>query len=104
MIRTELYFGLTRPGGADITDAEFELFLDEVVSPRFPAGHTILAAQGRWREQSGRLRKEASRVLVVLHPADERANRQLEEIRQLYKTRFAQEAVLRVDGIEKVAF
>jgi len=38
MIRTELFFGLSRPSGPDIKEAEFVVFLDEIVTPRFPDG------------------------------------------------------------------
>src|SRR5262245_42688187 len=78
MVRTELYFGMTRPVGADVTDAEFEAFMEEIVAPRFPAGHTVMLAQGRWREETGVSRKEPTRVLVILHPADEASNRMIE--------------------------
>lgn len=102
--RTELYLGLTRPTGADVTEAELKTFLDEVVTPRFPAGFTVVNAEGRWREESGRVRVEPSRVLVIFRQAGAESERKIEEIRTTYKTRFNQEAVLRVDDAEKVSF
>ena len=37
-IRTELYFGLSRPEGSVITDAEWVGFVNASVAPRFAAG------------------------------------------------------------------
>jgi hypothetical protein len=104
MVRTELFCGLTRPGGADITDAEFKSFLDEIVSVRYPIGYTVLSAEGRWREQTGITRVEPTRVILILHEPTPEENLKIEQIRSMYKTRFSQEAVLRVDDIERVRF
>src|SRR5262245_20410541 len=42
--RTELYFGRSIPGGGQVSDNEWEKFLADVVTPRFPDGFTILNA------------------------------------------------------------
>ena len=102
--QTELYLGMTRPGGADVTDAEFQSFLDEVVTPLFPDGYTVMPAEGRWREQSGVVRTESSRVLIILYRATPNEDRKIERIRDTYKSRFNQEAVLRVDDRADVSF
>ena len=40
--KTELYFGLSRPGGAEKVSAEeWRGFLDNFVTPRFPDGLTV---------------------------------------------------------------
>jgi hypothetical protein len=104
MVRTELFCGLSRPGGADISDAEFKSFLDEIVSVRYPAGYTVLSAEGRWREQTGTTRIEPTRVILTLHAPTPEENLKIEQIRAMYKTRFLQEAVLRVDDVERVRF
>jgi len=38
-VRTEVYFGLSAPDGSRINASEFQKFIDEVVTPLFPAGH-----------------------------------------------------------------
>ena len=103
-IRTELYFGMSRKGGADISEAEFQGFVDEVVTPRFPSGLTILDARGQWREDDSTLAKERSKVLVLIYPRSERrsANTKIEEIRAAYKSRFTQQSVLRVDDTKGI--
>lgn len=98
-IRTELFFGLSRKGGPDVREAEFEAFVDEFVTPRFPSGFTVLDARGQWREDNGTITKERSKVLILIYRRNERlpANVKIEEIRSEYKKRFSQQSVLRSD-------
>ncbi|MFC3450006.1 DUF3574 domain-containing protein [Amycolatopsis speibonae] len=103
--RTELYFGTTKPGGGELTDAEFTAFTDKVVTPRFPDGFTELTGRGQWRGSDGKISREKSKVIVVVYPFSDRdANREIEEIRTDYKKAFSQESVLRTDSVEKVSF
>lgn len=97
--RTELYFGRSIPGGGMVTDAEWEKFLAEVVTPRFPDGFTILKATGQYREKDGTIDKEPSEVLLFFYPPGKRtaSRRKIEEIRRAYVKQFKQESVLRLD-------
>lgn len=98
--RTELYFGGNRPDGTVITPVQFELFLDEEVTPAFPDGLTWLPAHGQW--MGG---KESSYLLILLYPQNNRqANREIEEIRTDYKSQFQQQSVLRADSTDRVSF
>lgn len=90
-----LYFGTARPDGA-VSGAEWEAFLREVVTPRFPQGLTVWRAQGQWLEDSGRIVREDTYVLTLVHPDDPATRRSIVEIVEAYKARFRQEAVLRV--------
>lgn len=94
--RSELYLGRNIDGAPGVSDAAFEQFLDDEVTPRFPDGITVLDAQGRWRAGSGAIEREASKVLVVI--TSERdgpaAAASLAAISRAYKARFRQEAVL----------
>lgn len=98
-IRTELYFGLSRKSGGEISETDFQAFIDEFVTPRFPDGLTIFDAQGQWREGDTTIAKERSKVLVLIYLKRDRrsADRKIDEIRSEYKKRFAQSSVLRVD-------
>ena len=46
--RTELFFGLLKPNGTEVNDAEFQQFLDREVTPRFPDGFTVISGQGQF--------------------------------------------------------
>jgi hypothetical protein len=95
LVRDVLYFGRNRPGGGAVTDEEWQTFLDQVLTPRFPAGLTVVAATGQWKGKSGLVEQERSEVVTVFHSADEAASRAVMEVVVEYKRRFRQEAVLR---------
>ena len=90
-----LYFGTAKADG-EVTAGEWQRFLAEEITPRFPEGLTSWAAAGQWRDGSGRLWKEGSYVLSLVHPPSERSETAIREIVAIYKSRFQQEAVLRV--------
>ena len=95
LVRDVLYFGRNRPGGGAVTDEEWQTFLDQVLTPRFPAGLTVVAATGQWKGKSGLVEQERSEVVTVLHSGDEAARRAVMEVVVEYKRRFRQETVLR---------
>ena len=74
LVRDVLYFGRTTPAGAELSDSAWQLFVDEVLTPRFPAGLTIWDAAGQWRGASGRVERERSKVLTLLHAGDSRSD------------------------------
>lgn len=102
--RTELFFGSERPNKPEVGDVEFKQFLDEVVTPRFPDGLTVLKGFGQFRESDGQIVQESSFVLILLYPREalRDSSAKIEEIRAEYKTRFEQESVLRVDDPRSV--
>jgi hypothetical protein len=95
LVRDVLYFGRNTPGGTELSDSAWQGYVDQVVTPRFPAGLTIWDAAGQWRGASGRIERERSKVLILLHAGDSTAERAVAEAVAEYKQRFAQEAVLR---------
>ena len=95
LVRDVVYFGRNRPDGGVVTDDEWRRFLDEVVTPRFPSGLTVLSASGQWRGEKGTVEREQAQVLTLLHSGDEWSRRAVAEVAGEYKRRFAQEAVLR---------
>jgi hypothetical protein len=101
--RTELFFGAAKPQGV-VTEAEFQAFVDEHVTRRFPDGLTVLKGAGQFRDEHRVVRKEAAFVLIVLYPdaTREKSSRKLNEIREIYKDLFQQRSVLRVDDPQSV--
>ena len=97
-VATQLFFGLSRPDGGIVSDAEWRDFLADTVTPRFPAGFTILAGEGQWRAEGGTaIMRESSRILLIVHPAgaDDAA---IAALIDAYKARFRQDSVLRLDS------
>jgi hypothetical protein len=97
--RTELYFGRSKPDGSIITDEAWNKFLNEIVTPRFPDGFTVLDGIGQYRDKAGRIVKEPSKVLILLYPRKSRKTNsaKIDEIRAEYVRLFNQESVLRMD-------
>ena len=102
--RSEVFFGLSRPHGPMITNGEWQTFVNEVVTPKFPSGLTIVDSAGQWRNANGRIEQEPSKMLVLLHPQSPVIDAQIDEIRALYCQRFNQEAVMKVTSAAHVAF
>ena len=103
--RTELFLGLARPGGEPVTIGEIAGFLKEVVTPRFPAGFTVLEGHGQFRDRHGTIVREDARIIVLLYdPEDRAAGARIEAIRAAYAQAFRQESVLRADGTACVWF
>lgn len=90
-----LYFGTQTPSG-QVTPEDWTQFLGEIVTPRFPEGLSAWQASGQWRSASGEVIREPSYVLSLVHPDDVAPSMAVQEIIVFYKTRFRQEAVLRV--------
>jgi hypothetical protein len=98
-IRTELFFGMSRPDGGTISESEWEHFLDTEVTPRFPDGLTVLSAAGQWQGENNDIVEEPSKVLILLYPREaiSESHTEIEEIRAAYEKAFQQESVLRAD-------
>src|ERR1700760_232427 len=91
MARTELLFGAGR-----VSDSAWHQFLSREVTPRFPDGLTALEGYGQWKADNGAIIKEHSRVLLIWHAPDAKADTALDAIRDAYKTQFHQQSVMRV--------
>lgn len=103
MVSDTLYFGARKPDGV-VAPAEWDRFLAEVVTPRFPDGLTVWEAEGQWRGKAGALTRENSWVLLLVHADSDAAERAVREIIGAYKRAFEQEAVLRVTSPAAVTF
>jgi hypothetical protein len=98
-VRTELFFGTARETLPPVSDAEWNLFLESTITPRFPEGLTVYAAEGQFHDESGHVIKEKTFVLLLLYPLGDRKGKTeaIEFIRDAYKDAFDQKSVLRVD-------
>lgn len=97
MQQTTLYYGLTRQGGKAITVQEWQQYVDNDVTPRFRDGLTTFDAQGQWQGSNGKVSKEPSKALMLIHSVDAQSDTKIDALRDIYKSRFAQESVMRVD-------
>jgi hypothetical protein len=101
----QLFFGRNAKDRAPVTEAEWQGFVDSVVTPQFPDGFTVLDAQGQWRNpQTGAIVREAAKVIVVAVPRDAPIRARIDAVAQAYKQRFAQQSVGVVLGDACAAF
>ncbi|MGH8079586.1 MAG: DUF3574 domain-containing protein [Lysobacter sp.] len=96
-------FGMNSPDGP-VSEAQWQSFLAEVVTPRFPAGLTVYQAKGQWRGDSGQVEQEDSRAIDLIHEDNAEERKRVVEVADEYKRRFKQEAVLIVSSPTRACF
>jgi hypothetical protein len=93
-VTVQLFFGRSLKGGQLIDDAAWQAFLADSVTPRFPAGLTVLQARGQWRQRAtGKVISEPSAVVEIVTDGTAADFEKFEAIRRDYKARFTQESV-----------
>lgn len=108
-VRTELYFSIgdwTETSLNTEPEARWQDFLDREVTPRFPDGLSVIDVYGQWRNpQAGAsVRRERSRLLVVVHPDSPEASAKIDAIREVWKKLTSDKSVLRVSQPAQVGF
>ena len=91
-----LYFGRNIADTAVVSDSAWGTFVRDVLTPKFPEGATVWDASGQWRAPNGVLVREPSYVVELLHPATPESETRVQAVIDAYKSRFAQQAVLRM--------
>jgi len=100
----QLFFGRNVAGAPSVSEADFRRFVDEVLTPKFPDGLTVLDGGGQWRGDENRMIREASKVVMIVLPKGRDVTGRLESARNAYKSRFHQESVLLVTQAACVSF
>lgn len=95
-VQTTLYLGRAIPAGGTVDDRAVKAFVADTVARHLPAGFTLIAGTGGWRDTgTGRTITEPTLVLIVLHPVGERGP--VEAVARAWAERFGQQSVLRVE-------
>ncbi len=94
LIRADLFFGRNIAGGGEVTQQQFQDFVDNVVTPRFPAGLTEFDANGQFQNSKGIIIDEKSKVLSLISEDTEQNEAAINEIVEAYTQQFQQESVL----------
>ena len=103
--REELFFGLNKPDGSQVTNSEFEAFITREVSSRLCC-FTVLQTTGYYTSTPGAPGvQEPGRVLMVMYDDNQKdIAGKLAVIAQSYVRTFSQESVLRVSARVRVHF
>ena len=97
MVQSTLYFGLSRPDGGQVEEAQWQDFLARDVTPRFPDGFTVVDARGQWRDAKAVIISEPTKVLIIVHPLSDENTLAISELKAAYVKRFHQESVFQTD-------
>ena len=101
----ELFFGRNIGDRFGVSDEDWKRFLDEEVTPRFPEGLSVFDVAGQWRGADGVIVREPSKALLLILGDDPEGDRaRLDAIREAYRKRFRQEAVLMIQRQACVGF
>lgn len=92
-LRTTLYFGLSRPKGT-VSELEWQMFLRDEVTARFPEGLTVWEAEGQWRRSDGIVEHERSKILLLVHAGTPAARDAVQTLIARYRRAFDQQSVL----------
>jgi hypothetical protein len=106
-VDTRLYFGLGEAGHPDqgISEAEWREFLDKQVTPRFPAGFSVVDVYGQWQgKQESAPERLRSKMLIVDYPDTQENRDKIEAIRAAWKQKTGDQSVLRVTEPADVSF
>ena len=99
-----LFFGRSKGGAEVVSDVAWRAFLADEITPRFPDGLTVVDAAGQWRDPSGAIERERTKMLLVLAERGPEGMRRITEIAEAYKRLFGQGSVLRVVGTACASF
>ncbi len=105
LIQQGLFFGRDIPGGGEVSETDFQTFLNNVITPRFLDGLTVFDANGQFRDSTGTIIKEKSKYVTIFAEDSSINNASIYDIGQAYIKQFNQESVLQVTNKNvKVSF
>lgn len=94
LIQVDLFFGRNIKSVGEVSQAEFQAFLDNVVTPRFSAGLTVFDTNGQFQDSKGTIVEEPSKVVSLIIEDTKQNEAYLDEIVETYMQQFQQESVL----------
>jgi hypothetical protein len=106
-VDTRLYFGL---GPADdpakgVSEAAWREFLDKEVTPRFPAGLSVMDIYGQWQGKGEAAPERIrSKVLIIDYAATAGNAAKIEAIRAAWKLKTGDQSVMKVTEPADVSF
>jgi hypothetical protein len=96
-VQVDLYFGRVTDKGREVTDGEWAAFLEQEVTPRFPAGLSVLDARGQYRNPQGAIERERTKLLVVVVFDAPAHGPRVQAVADAYARRYGQHGVFRVE-------
>lgn len=105
MIETNLYFGLSKPDGGMVTEAQWNDFKEKYISKVFKDGYSVFSLSGNWYDTAARkMITEPSYMVTCGYKNSRELSNRIDSMCYWYKTLFMQQAVLRIDRKVKLRF
>jgi hypothetical protein len=94
MLVIQLFFGQSIPGGGQVTPKQWRSFLEQTVTPLFPAGFTVYDAYGQWRARDTHTASREHTKVVMIAAADGAQSRSgIATVSDAYRKLFHQQSV-----------
>ena len=88
-IVVQLLFGRGKADGGSISPADWNGFVANEITPRFPDGLTVIDATGQWlNPQQGAIIKEESKMVEIVLPSDSYDAAKIDGVIDSYKRQF----------------
>ena len=87
-VKAEIYFGRDLPAGQEISRWAWADFMDKVLTRHFPKGLTVYEAYGQMQHANGRIEKQSTWVVAVVHPKDPATDKAIQEIIDAFRRQF----------------
>ena len=94
--QVDLYFGRGTAAG-EVSAAEWVQFLTGEITPRFPDGLSVIDVAGQYRDPSGHIGREHSKLVVILVFDPPAHMPKVKAIVDTYKQRYNQHSVLHTE-------
>ncbi|MBF2075729.1 MAG: DUF3574 domain-containing protein [Synechococcales cyanobacterium C42_A2020_086] len=94
LIQVDLLFGRAIAGMGEVSPEQFQRFVDQSITPRFPEGLTVIDARGQFQDRTGTIIKEPSQAVSLILEDTPQNEAALDQIVGDYVQQFQQESVL----------
>ncbi|HIK18518.1 MAG TPA: DUF3574 domain-containing protein [Leptolyngbyaceae cyanobacterium M33_DOE_097] len=94
LIQVDLFFRRNTDGVKEVTQKQFQAFVDQEITPRFPVGLTNFDANRQFLSSDGILVREPAEVIRLIIEDTEANEAAIDAIVSAYKQQFQQESVL----------
>jgi Protein of unknown function (DUF3574) len=102
LIQQDLFFGRNIAGGGQVSEEEFDAFVDKIITPRFPAGLTIFDGDGQFKDSTGKIIEEPSKLVTLFVEDTPQTKRLINQIVTSYLQQFQQESVLQLTNKDEL--
>ena len=104
-LKTELYLGGIQRGGQIVSEGEWSSFLAKVLTPAFPRGLTVYDAYGQIQQADGKIRRQPTRVVVLVLPRQPNQETSFSSVIQAYQRQFPGTKVMKLSiGVDQPQF